>query len=70
MTGTFLMLTPSSALPFLVVMFLGALAIIAYALHKKGDVRAVISHGRTVFELEAKEPHIRAEETKKPVLHG
>jgi len=26
-----------------------------YALYKKGDVRAVVSHGKTVFELEAKE---------------
>jgi hypothetical protein len=29
--------------------------LVFYALYKKGDVRAMFSHGRTVFELEAKE---------------
>jgi len=29
--------------------------LVLYALYKKGDVRAVLSHGRTVFKLEAKE---------------
>jgi hypothetical protein len=29
--------------------------LVGYALYKKGDVRAVVSHGKTVFELEAKE---------------
>jgi hypothetical protein len=30
-----------------------------YALRVKGDVRAVFSHGKTVLELEAKEPNTR-----------
>jgi hypothetical protein len=38
---------------FLAVLVGGALTL--YALGKKGDVRAVLSHGRTVFKLEAKE---------------
>jgi hypothetical protein len=29
--------------------------LVFYALSKKGDVRAIFSHGRTVFRLEAKE---------------
>ena len=29
--------------------------LVFYALYKKGDVRAEVSHGRTVFKLEAKD---------------
>jgi hypothetical protein len=29
--------------------------LVLYALYKKGDVRAEMSHGKTVFTLEAKE---------------
>jgi hypothetical protein len=29
--------------------------VVWYALYKKGDVRAVFSHGRTILKLEAKE---------------
>jgi hypothetical protein len=45
------------ALVLLTVAFGGVLRVGAlfYALYKKGDVHAVISHGRTVFELNAKE---------------
>jgi hypothetical protein len=32
-----------------------------YALYRGGYVRAVFSHGKTVFELEAKERHARPE---------
>ncbi len=47
-----------SALAFLTIILGGALraAPLFYALYKKGDVHAVISHGRTVIELDAKEP--------------
>lgn len=40
---------------FLAVIFVSAVGLVFYALYKKGDVRAVFSHGRTVFRLEAKE---------------
>ncbi len=33
----------------------GCLALTGYAIHKKGDFRAEMSHGKTVFKLEAKE---------------
>jgi len=36
----------------LIVVVIGILVL--YALHSKGDVRAVFAHGRTMFTLEAK----------------
>jgi hypothetical protein len=33
--------------------------VIWYAIYKKGDVRAEISHGKTVFRLEAKERRVK-----------
>lgn len=49
-----------SLLPINIVILLTIVALIlacvlVYALYKKGDVRAAFSHGKTVFELEAKE---------------
>jgi hypothetical protein len=35
----------------------GGLALMWYALREKGDVSAQISHGRTIFKLEAKEKY-------------
>ena len=40
---------------FCAVIFLVAAAVLFYALYKKGDVRAVLSHGKTLLALEAKE---------------
>lgn len=40
---------------FLAICLLCAGGLVWYALHEKGDVRAELSHGRTVFKLEAKE---------------
>ena len=37
------------------------LAVVAYALRTKGNVRAVLSHGKTVLELEAKEPEAKVD---------
>jgi hypothetical protein len=39
--------------------------LVLYALYKKGDVRAVVSHGQTVFTLEAKEQRARIVELQK-----
>jgi hypothetical protein len=44
-----------SIVTFLTVIAVIFAGILLYALHKKGDVRAVLSHGKTMFELEAKE---------------
>jgi hypothetical protein len=46
-------LTASLAFYFVILLLVFG-CLVAYALHKKGDVRAVVSHGKTVFELEAK----------------
>lgn len=46
---------PSNIALFFAIVFLIAGALVWYALHTKGDVRAEVSHGRTVFKLEAKE---------------
>jgi hypothetical protein len=35
----------------------GGFALMWYTIYKKGDFRAELSHGRTVFKLEAKEKH-------------
>jgi hypothetical protein len=39
---------------FLVVALLVGAVLVLYALYSKGDVKAVFSHGTTVFKLEAK----------------
>jgi len=49
-------LLPGGLATFVVVLLM-ILAVLVYALHCKGDVRAVLSHGRTVLKLEAKERH-------------
>jgi hypothetical protein len=48
-------LVPWNFLLFLGFIFLVAAGLVRYALRTKGDVRAVFSHGKTLFELEAKE---------------
>jgi hypothetical protein len=40
---------------YFVIFLLVVGGLVFYALYKKGDVRAVFSHGKTVLELEAKE---------------
>jgi hypothetical protein len=50
-----LSILPSNLVLFVIVIFLIAGGLVFYALYKKGDVRAVMSHGKTVFTLEAKE---------------
>jgi hypothetical protein len=39
---------------FLVLALLVGAVLVLYALYSKGDVKAVFSHGTTVFKLEAK----------------
>jgi hypothetical protein len=46
---------PSNIVLFFAIVCLIVGALVWYALHTKGDVRAEVSHGRTVFKLEAKE---------------
>jgi hypothetical protein len=46
---------PGNLAVYLVIFFLVCAWLVWYALYKKGDVRAVVSHGKTVFALEAKE---------------
>lgn len=50
-------LVPSGAWFFVsgVLVFIGLVALICYALRSKGDVTAELSHGSTVFKLVAKE---------------
>lgn len=48
---------PSSLGVYLLMLPLILGGILVYTLYKKGDVRAQVSHGRTVFKLEAKEKH-------------
>lgn len=45
-------MSPDIAVGAVVVAFVG---LVAYALYRKGDVSAEISHGATVFKLEAKD---------------
>jgi hypothetical protein len=46
---------PGNIAIFCTVIFVIAASVVFYALYKKGDVRAVFSHGKTIFRLEAKE---------------
>ena len=46
---------PSNFVLLIISALLVTGGLVFYALYKKGDVRAVVSHGRTVFKLEAKE---------------
>jgi hypothetical protein len=50
-----LSIAPGNVVVFLAVLFLVAGGLVWYALRTKGDVRAEVSHGRTLFKLEAKE---------------
>jgi hypothetical protein len=50
-----LSILPSNLALLFIAILLIAGGLVFYALYKKGDVRAVVSHGRTVFTLEAKE---------------
>ena len=45
------------------VTFTGVLAIVGYTIYIKGDFRAEVSRGRTVFKLEAKEKHSERNKT-------
>jgi hypothetical protein len=55
---TIIALSPANVIVFLGVLLLVAGGLVWYALRTKGDVRAVFSHGRTVFKLEAKERNL------------
>jgi len=45
-----------SGLPTAILLIvLAFVSLVVYALHRKGDVRAELSHGATKFKLEAKE---------------
>jgi hypothetical protein len=46
---------PSNLALLVIAALLVTGALVFYALRTKGDVRAEVSHGRTVFKLEAKE---------------
>lgn len=48
---------PSGLWIFLGLVVIVAGALVFYALRSKGDVKAVFSHGSTVFKLEAKSRH-------------
>jgi len=50
---------PWNVFAFLAICLLVVGGLVGYALRTKGDVRAVFSHGKTIFELEAKERNIR-----------
>ncbi len=45
----------SGNLALFVWLFVVAASVSSFALYKKGDVRAVLSHGKTMLVLEAKE---------------
>jgi hypothetical protein len=47
--------TPLNIAIIVALCVLGFWALIWYALRIKGDVRAAFSHGKTLFEIEAKE---------------
>jgi hypothetical protein len=56
MTVLILSFEPSGmGIYFAVLVFVLACFVTIYALYKKGDVRAELSHGRTVLKLEARE---------------
>jgi hypothetical protein len=55
MTILALSLVPGNFIMLLAVSLLAVAGLVWYALRTKGDVRAEVSHGRTVFKLEAKE---------------
>ena len=60
MTVLILSFEPSGmGIYFAVLVFVLACFVTIYALYKKGDVRAVISHGKTSLELDAKERNRR-----------
>jgi hypothetical protein len=54
MTSAIITLVPSGFWIFLGLVVIVAGALVFYALRNKGDVKAVFSHGSTVFKLEAK----------------
>jgi hypothetical protein len=50
-----LSILPSNLTLLMIAVLLVTGVLVFYALRTKGDVRAEVSHGRTVFKLEAKE---------------
>jgi hypothetical protein len=54
-TLSVLSILPSNLALLVIAVLLVTGGLVFYALYKKGDVRAVMSHGKTVFTLEAKE---------------
>jgi hypothetical protein len=50
-----LSILPSNIMIFFGIVLLVVGGLVWYALRTKGDVRAEVSHGQTVFKLEAKE---------------
>ena len=50
-----LSILPSNLTLLIIAVLVVAGVLVLYALRTKGDVRAEVSHGRTVFKLEAKE---------------
>lgn len=48
-------IVPNDIAVFFAVVVLVAAVLVWYALRTKGDVRAEVCHGRTIFKLEAKE---------------
>lgn len=50
-----LSIMPSNTGILVLIVFVILAGVLLYALYKKGDVRAVFSHGKTLLELEAKE---------------
>ena len=48
-------IVPGDFAIFFAIILMVFAGVLLYALYKKGDVRAEVSHGRTVFKLEAKE---------------
>ena len=55
MTISALSIVPGAFAMYFVIFLLVVGGLVWYALRTKGDVRAVFAHGKTVFELEAKE---------------
>jgi hypothetical protein len=53
-----------------IIFLLVAGGLVFYALKSKGDVRAEISHGLTVFKLEVKEPTAVAMPQQAQILEG
>jgi hypothetical protein len=50
-----LSILPTNLTLLVIAALLVTAGLVFYALRTKGDVRAVVSHGRTLFKLEAKE---------------